>query len=166
MHVHSGVSPPLIEKIKRLGSDTAVYGISTILGRFLTFFLTPFYTHLLFPADLGIVATMYAYIAFLNVVYGHGMESAYMKYVSTLEIGTRKQNFTVPFRFGGAGLASAERAGTALPGSRRRSGRPSRALRSVVPYAAGILFLDALAVVPVRRTPDGRGRHASSPPSS
>ena len=37
----------MIDRIKRLGSDTAVYGISTILGRFLTFVLTPLYTHAL-----------------------------------------------------------------------------------------------------------------------
>ena len=138
----------MIEKIKRLGSDTAVYGISTILGRFLTFFLTPFYTHLLFPEDLGIVATMYAYIAFLNVVYGHGMESAYMKYVSTLEIGTRKQNFTVAFV--SVALVSLLLSGLALlfrGAVADLVDLPERFV-SVVPYAAGILFCDALAVVP------------------
>ncbi len=56
------------EKIKQLGSDTAVYGISTIIGRFLTFILTPIYTHVLPPDDLGVVATVFAYIAVLNVV--------------------------------------------------------------------------------------------------
>ena len=66
----------MLDKIKRLGSDTAVYGISTILGRFLTFLLTPLYTHILSPEDLGVVATVYAYIAFLNVIYGYGMEGA------------------------------------------------------------------------------------------
>ena len=35
----------MIKKIKELGKDTAVYGISTIVGRFLGFLLVPFYTH-------------------------------------------------------------------------------------------------------------------------
>ena len=39
----------MLDKIKRLGTETAVYGISTILGRFLTFILTPLYT----PCPLG-----------------------------------------------------------------------------------------------------------------
>lgn len=138
----------MIEKIKRLGSDTAVYGISTILGRFLTFFLTPFYTHLLRPDDLGIVATMYAYIAFLNVVYGHGMESAFMKYVSTMEIGTRKQNFTIPLL--SVGAVSVVLSGVAI-GLRQPladlTSLPER-YASLVPYSAGILLLDALAIVP------------------
>ena len=87
----------MLDKIKRLGTETAVYGVSTILGRFLTFVLTPLYTHALSREDLGVVAYVYACIAFLNVVYGYGMEGAYMKYVSTLEIGDRKQVFSVPF---------------------------------------------------------------------
>ncbi len=90
-------SPRTSDRIRSLGSDTAVYGVSTILGRFLTFLLTPLYTHVLVPGDLGIVANVYAYIALLNVVYGYGMESAYMKYVSTLEVGTKRQVFSVPF---------------------------------------------------------------------
>jgi O-antigen/teichoic acid export membrane protein len=87
----------MFDKIKTLGAETAVYGVSTILGRFLTFILTPIYTHFLVPGDLGLVATVYSYIAFFNVVYGYGMEGAYMKYVSTLELGNRKENFTAPF---------------------------------------------------------------------
>lgn len=136
----------MFDKIKSLGTDTAVYGVSTILGRFLTFFLTPFYTHLLLPADLGVVATQYAYIAFLNVVYGYGMESAYMKYVSTLEVGTRKQNFTVPF----VSVAVSSLALTLLAFLFRGSiadlaGLPYPA---VVGYGALILLFDAVAIIP------------------
>jgi O-antigen/teichoic acid export membrane protein len=138
----------VLDKIKRLGTDTAVYGVSTVLGRFLTFFLTPFYTHILRPEDMGIVATMYAYIAFLNVVYGYGMESAFMKYVSTLEVGDRKQNFSVPFLsvtvtaalFSGAGfLWSHPLAGLA--------DLPTR-YDNLIGYSALILFLDAVAIIP------------------
>ncbi|MBP1657080.1 MAG: Membrane protein [Bacteroidetes bacterium] len=138
----------MLDKIKRLGSDTAVYGISTILGRFLTFLLTPLYTHVLSPEDLGVVATVYAYIAFLNVIYGYGMEGAYMKYVSTLELGNRKQVFTVPFLaigvtslvFSGviAALAQPVAAVSGIPAG----------FANVVPMGAGILFLDALTIVP------------------
>src|SRR5512143_810554 len=95
-------SPTMFDKIRRLGTDTALYGISTILGRFLTFLLTPIYTHVLITSDLGVVATVYAYVAFFNVIYGYGMEGAFMKYVSTLEVGNRKQNFSVPFLSVGA----------------------------------------------------------------
>jgi O-antigen/teichoic acid export membrane protein len=63
----------MFDKIKRLGTDTAVYGVSTIVGRFLTFLLTPLYANVLAPAELGVAATLYAYIAFLNVVYAYGI---------------------------------------------------------------------------------------------
>ncbi len=87
----------MIDKIRRLGTETAVYGVSTVVGRFLTFLLTPFYANVVSPGDLGIVATLFAYIAFLNVIYHYGMDVAYMKYVSTLELGNKKETFSVPF---------------------------------------------------------------------
>jgi O-antigen/teichoic acid export membrane protein len=138
----------MFDKIRQLGSDTAVYGVSTILGRFLTFILTPIYTHILRPDDLGIVATVYAYIAVMNVVYGYGMESAYMKYSSTLELGSRKQVFSVPFfsvaitSFLFSLVLFLLRAPvaeiTAIP----------EGYGSLVSYSAAILFLDGIAVVP------------------
>jgi O-antigen/teichoic acid export membrane protein len=138
----------MLDKIKRLGSDTAIYGISTILGRFLTFLLTPLYTHVLSAEDLGVVATAYAYIAFLNVIYAYGMEGAYMKYVSTLELGDRKQVFTVPFL--SVALTSIAFSGllAAFAGSVAGvSGIPPD-FGSIVFMGAGILLLDALTIIP------------------
>ena len=70
------------EKIKELGKDTAIYGISIIVGRFLNFLLVPFYTHFISRADMGIYTNIYAYIAFLNIFYIYGMDAAFMKYSS------------------------------------------------------------------------------------
>jgi len=85
------------DKIRQLGSDTAVYGVSTVVGRFLNFLLVPFYTNVLLPGEYGVVAYIYSIIAFLNIVYGYGMESAYFRYGSSLELGSEKENFTTPF---------------------------------------------------------------------
>ncbi len=87
----------MIDKIKSLGADTAVYGVSTIVGRFLNFLLVPFYTNVLATSQYGVVATVYSYIAFMNIVYMYGMESAYFKYASTKEIGEDKEIFSTPF---------------------------------------------------------------------
>ncbi|MBI4547952.1 MAG: oligosaccharide flippase family protein [Ignavibacteriae bacterium] len=87
----------MLQQLKRLGTETAIYGISTILGRFLNFLLVPFYTNVLQPGEYGIVTYVYSLIAFANVLYSYGMETAYFKYSSTLEIGTRGQNFSTPF---------------------------------------------------------------------
>jgi len=87
----------MFDQIKQLGKETAIYGLSTIIGRFLNFILVPFYTNVLKPDQYGIVTTIYAYIAFLNIIYSYGMESAYMRYASSLEIGSKKENFSTPF---------------------------------------------------------------------
>jgi O-antigen/teichoic acid export membrane protein len=138
----------MLEKVKRLGTETALYGVSTILGRFLTFLLTPVYTHFLLPDDLGTVAIVFSYIAFFNVIYAYGMEGAFMKYVSTLEMGNKKQTFTLP-------LVTVTLSSTLLTalillnaeGIARLIGVPDRHL-SVVPMAGWILLLDAIAVIP------------------
>jgi O-antigen/teichoic acid export membrane protein len=87
----------MLDKIIRLGKDTAIYGLSSILGRFLNFLLVPFYTNYLLPSEYGIVANLYAYIAFATILYGYGMENAYMRFVSTLEFGDKKAHFSTPF---------------------------------------------------------------------
>jgi len=139
------------DKIKSLGTDTAIYGVSTILGRFLTFILTPLYTHVLLPDALGVVALGYTYIAFLNVVYGYGMESAYFRYAASTEMGTAKQNFSVPF----ISLGTSSLVFSLLLVWQAKSVAllvdiPETYL-SVVYYAAGILFLDTLVIVPYAR---------------
>ncbi len=87
----------MLDKIKSLGADTAIYGLSTIIGRFLNFLLVPFYTNVLSTSDYGVVATIYSYIAFMNIIYMYGMESAFFKYASTKEIGDDKEIFSTPF---------------------------------------------------------------------
>ena len=87
----------MLAQIRRLGTDTAIYGISTVVGRFLSFLLVPFYTNVIRPGEYGVVANVYSIIAFLNVVWVYGMESAFFKYSSTGEIGTPQQNFSTPF---------------------------------------------------------------------
>ncbi|MBM4157974.1 MAG: hypothetical protein FJ216_04235 [Ignavibacteria bacterium] len=87
----------MFDKILRLSKDTLIYGTSTIIGRFLIFLLVPVYTNVFPPAEYGIVANLYAYIAILNVFFSIGLESGYFKFASTLEEGTVKENFSHPF---------------------------------------------------------------------
>ncbi len=67
-------------KIARLASDTVVYGISTVLSRFLTFLLTPLFTNYLSKTEIGEIAGIYAMIAFVNILYSLGMEPAFMRF--------------------------------------------------------------------------------------
>ncbi len=68
--------------IKRLGKETLIYGTSTVLARLLNFCLVPFYTYYLLPGDYGIIATTFAVIALLNVVFLFGMDQSYLRFAS------------------------------------------------------------------------------------
>lgn len=87
------------DKIKELSKDTILYGISTIVGRFLNFILVPFYTNVFGTAENGVFNNIYAYIAFFNVVYIYGMDSAFMKYYSTADESKKKDTFSTPYIF-------------------------------------------------------------------
>ncbi len=85
------------DKIRELTKDTAIYGISTIVGRFLGFLLVPFYTHFISRADMGIYTNIYAYLAFLNIIYIYGMDAAFMKYNSLAEPAEKSRTFSTAY---------------------------------------------------------------------
>lgn len=62
---------------KKLAGETAIYGVSTIVGRLLNYFLVPLYTYKFRdPKDFGINTDFYAYVSFLNIIVTYGMETA------------------------------------------------------------------------------------------
>ena len=67
---------------KRLASQTAVYGVSSIVGRVLTYLLVPFYTAAFAAAEYGVVTGLYAYVSFLNVLFTYGMETTYFRFAN------------------------------------------------------------------------------------
>jgi len=75
------VSNPL----KKLAGQTVVYGLGTILPRFLNYFLTPILTRAFLPAEYGINSELYSYIAFLNVIFTYGMETTFFNFNTKLE---------------------------------------------------------------------------------
>lgn len=68
-------------KLKRLTKETSIYGLSMVLGRFLNFLLTPFYSNYLSKNELAFVIYVYSAIAFINLLYSFGMESAFFRFV-------------------------------------------------------------------------------------
>lgn len=68
--------------IKSLVKDTAIYGVSSIVGRFLNWLLVPLYTFKLIEAEYGIVTNIYAYVALTLVVLTYGMETGYFRFVN------------------------------------------------------------------------------------
>ncbi|MBR4963893.1 MAG: polysaccharide biosynthesis protein [Alistipes sp.] len=68
--------------LEKLAKQTAIYGISTIVVRFLNYLLTPYYTRIFTPDEYGIVTDIYALIPFALVVLSMGMESSYFRFTT------------------------------------------------------------------------------------
>ncbi len=67
--------------IRKLAGQTAVYGLSSIVGRLLNYLLVPLYTYKFTnAADYGVVSELYAWVAFLVVLLTFGMETAYFRF--------------------------------------------------------------------------------------
>ncbi len=72
--------------IRKLISQTAVYGLSSIVGRLLNYLLVPLYTSVFSdPAHYGVVSELYAWVAFLIVILTFGMETAFFRFIQTSE---------------------------------------------------------------------------------
>ncbi len=71
-------------EIKSLVKDTAIYGVSNILGKFLNWCLVPLYTYVLTSsADYGIVTNLYAWTALLLVILTYGMETGFFRFINS-----------------------------------------------------------------------------------
>lgn len=78
--------------MKRLAGETAIYGLSSIIGKFLNWMLVPLYTRVLATeSDFGIVTNLYAWTALLMVILTYGMETGFFRFMNKKEI-------TVPMR--------------------------------------------------------------------
>lgn len=82
--------------IKKLASETALYGLSSIVGRFLNYLLVPLYTRALLPGEYGAVSEFYAFSGFLIVLIGFRMESAFFRFGT--EKAGRDAAFSTAFR--------------------------------------------------------------------
>ncbi len=72
-------------QLKKLAGQTAIYGLPTIVGRLLNYFLVPLYTRTLIESQYGVVTDFYAYIALFMVLLTYGMETAFFRYAQKNE---------------------------------------------------------------------------------
>ena len=71
--------------IKSLAKDTAVYGLSSIIGRFLNWCLVPLYVYLFPSEEYGIVTYLYGVTAVMLVILNYGMETGFFRYANKEE---------------------------------------------------------------------------------
>ncbi|MBI5246854.1 MAG: oligosaccharide flippase family protein [Elusimicrobia bacterium] len=145
----------MLRELRGLAKETAVYGLSTVLGRMLSFLLTPLYSHLLEPTDNGAMQAVYAYIAFLTVAYGLGLDTAYLR-LGRRDGKADETAFGSAFLtvVGTAVLASVAISLAAAPLA-RLIGLPEE-MAVLVRYAAWILAADAAMLMPYAEL---RGSH-------
>ena len=68
--------------IKSLAKDTAVYGLSSIIGRFLNWCLVPLYTNMFPPGEYGVVIYIYTLVALALIVLTYGMETGFFRFAN------------------------------------------------------------------------------------
>lgn len=67
--------------LRKLAGQSAIYGLSSIVGRFLNYLLVPLHTNIFKqPGEYGVVTELYAYISFLMIIYTYGMETSFFHF--------------------------------------------------------------------------------------
>lgn len=136
-----------MNQIKSLASQTAIYGISSIVGRLINYLLVPLHTSLFSPEEYGQVPYFFAATAFLLILYTHGMETTFFRF-STKDSKKSYYNFS----FTSVLLVSAIISVFLIVGS---DGIASLADYPedgrLVRWLALIIFLDATTAIPFAR---------------
>jgi O-antigen/teichoic acid export membrane protein len=77
-------------KLKRLAGDTVLYGLGSILPKFLNFLLVWLHTSVFLPAEYGVISYLYSYVSFINVIFTFGMETAYFRFATKPDADEKK----------------------------------------------------------------------------
>ena len=87
--------------IKRLLGETIIYGIGAILPRVITFLLNPLYIHYIDKEAFAIFTSLYAWIAFVNIVLTFGFETAFFRFAADKDqiVGGERTVFSTSFWF-------------------------------------------------------------------
>lgn len=137
-------------RLKSLAGESLAYGVSSLLSRFLNFLLVPFYTHVLEPGEFGVSNIVFALVAFLNIAYQAGFDSAYLRLAhDTADEAERRRLFsTALWSQMGLSLLFTGPLLLAAPALSAAFGIPAR-YEALFAWVAAILALDALTVVPM-----------------
>ncbi|MEQ9437943.1 MAG: lipopolysaccharide biosynthesis protein [Cyclobacteriaceae bacterium] len=145
--------------LKKLAGQTALYGVSTILGRILNYALVPIHTAIFALENYGIITELYAYVAFFNILYTFGMETAYFRFTARVQGDERAERqvyyavFTTIFLISTLSSALLLLNADTIAASLGYAG-----LGYIVRWLAIILWIDAVVAVPYARL-----RHENRP---
>jgi O-antigen/teichoic acid export membrane protein len=133
--------------LKKLASEAGLYGLPSILGRVLNYLLVPLHTAVFVTEQFGSIGKLYAYAAFLNIIYTYGMETAYFRFTTKENSESYySQAFTAilftSILFSGAIFLFAEQIIQFLELSVETY---------IVRYLAVIFFVDAIVAIPLAK---------------
>lgn len=76
--------------LKKLAGETVLYGLGSIVPRFLNFLLVYLHTGVFVPEEYGVITKLFAYVAVVNIVFMFGMETAYFRFATKPGAGERR----------------------------------------------------------------------------
>ena len=133
--------------LKKLAGETAIYGISSIIGRVLNYLLVPLYTTVFLEGEYGVITKLYAYVAFLNILYTYGMETAFFRYASRGDLqSVYRQCAGMVFL---TSVFFSSLIFSAAPAIANYLQIPEQV--HLVRFLSGILFIDAVSAIPFAR---------------
>lgn len=136
-----------MSRLRELAGDTLIYGLSSVVARFLNYLLVPLYTGVFNPGEYGVVGLVYGAVVFLNVLFTLGLESAYIRHAADRD-RARDVFKTLQMLLIGAGLlllAALHVFAPALQGWMQLTGPESDRIYA---WVLLMLFADSLSVVP------------------
>ena len=80
--------------IKKLGTQSLIYGAGHVAARGVTFLLLPIYTNLFSLSDYGIISLIYTFLGFMNVILHYGLDASLLKHYVPADIEERKSILT------------------------------------------------------------------------
>lgn len=138
-----------MSKLKKLAGETVLYGMGSIIPRFLNFLLVPVHTGVFQPEEYGVITKLLAYTAVLNTLYMFGMETAYFRFAGKPGIDERRifnLTLTVVIAISGALTVALIVMASPIASVLDIPSRPD-----LVIGLALIMFIDAIVSIPFAR---------------
>lgn len=135
-------------QLRQLAGQTVIYGASSVLGRVLNYLLVPLYTSVFDTEVYGVVTELYAYVAFLNIIYTYGFETSYFRFATDKHDERRYFNIAQLSLIGSSVLFSSLLIGLAGPIADALN-YPGKG--QYVVWMVLILAIDAIVAVPFAR---------------
>lgn len=139
----------MFDQLKKLFTDSVIYGIGYIAARVITFLLLPFYTNTLSKEEYGIIALGFFFAGFAKILYRYGSDSALIRNYELAEEPAEKRLIfstgfwsllLTSFIFSVIVLLLAKPVASALFDTSN--------LSLIITLISGVIFLDTLSVLP------------------